>query len=223
MAASNTTTAPKFALLYSRVSTQRQATEGVSLEAQVAKTRAHAQARGWMVTASFQDAGLSGKLDEEDRPGLRALLETVKSLRAEGHEPVVVVYSISRLARSRKLFFRLVDEHQLEIASPTETFDTTTPMGKAMLGMVAVFMQLEVDMVSERTRDALAEKKAQGHKLGQKTMKDLAPDTVALVKQMYASGLSTQQVADELNRQKIPTPTGRGQWWKTSVRIALKQ
>lgn len=215
--------APKqVAFIYLRVSTLRQATDGVGLDTQDSKCREHAARLGLTVAQTFRDEGVSGKDGVEHRPGLSQLLKAVRATP----EAVVIVYSVSRLARRQALLWHLLDERTGEgvsLSSATENFDTTTPMGRAMLGMIAVWSQLEADMVSERTRDALAEVKAQGVRLGQKTMKELAPDTVQLVKKMYATGQFTQQtLAEELNRRGVSTPSGRGKWWKLTVQTALK-
>lgn len=215
-------TNPSVALVYLRVSTARQANEGVGLEAQEAKCRAHAERCGWQVAEVFRDEGISGKDGIENRPGLKALLARAKQIPGA----VVVVYSVSRLSRRQRLLWQLLDEKDgegLAISSATEPFDNTTPTGRAMLGMIAVFAQLEADMVSERTKDALAELKAQGRKLGQKPMRELCPETVAYVKKLYASGNYTHRsLAAELNRLNYPTVTGRGKWWPRNVEIAIK-
>jgi DNA invertase Pin-like site-specific DNA recombinase len=215
-------TTKSVALIYLRVSTARQANEGVGLEAQESKCRAHAERMGWEIAETFKDEGISGKDGIENRPGLKALIARAKTIPGA----VVVVYSVSRLARRQRLLWQLLDERDgegLSISSATEAFDNTTPTGRAMLGMIAVFAQLEADMISERTKDALAEVKAQGKKLGQKSMKDLCPETVAYVKKLYATGLYTHKsLAEELNRQKFPTVTGRGKWWPRNVEIAIK-
>lgn len=81
---------------------------------------------------------------------------------------------------------------------------------------------LEADMTSERTRDAPAEVKAHGRKLGAPSMVDLgAADSVRLAQELYASGGFTHRtLADELNRRGVPTAKG-GQWWPKTVRTAL--
>lgn len=211
----------RVALVYVRVSTQRQAEEGIGLEAQEAKARAHAERMGWPVAQVFRDEGISGKEGVEHRPGMAALLKAARNTP----NAVVVVYSISRLARTQRLLCHLLDEKTgegLAISSSTEPFDTSTPIGRAMFGMLAVFAQLESDMVSERTKDALAQIKATGRvQLGQKTIQDLAPQTVAIIQALVAQGLSQQNIADELNRRGIPTATGRGKWRKSAVYDAI--
>lgn len=217
-----TVIAKPVALIYTRVSTARQANEGVGLDSQESKARAHAERMGWEVAGVFTDAGISGKDGLDNRPGLVALIEAAQ--RTPG--AVVVVYSVSRLARRQKLLYQLLDDRDgygLAVSSATEAFDTTTPTGRAMLGMIAVFAALEADMVSERTKDALAALKAQGRKLGAPSMIDLgAVDTVRTVQELYASGEYTHRsLADELNRRGVPTAKGTGKWWPKTVSAAL--
>jgi site-specific DNA recombinase len=106
--------------------------------------------------------------------------------------------------------------------SVTEPFDTTTPMGRAMLGMIAVWSQLEADMVSERTRHALQLVKDRGGKLGAPTMNETVPATVRKVHQLRAQGLTIRQIADQMNADGIPGSRG-GRWWVKTVRAALAQ
>ena len=215
------TTKEHKALIYVRVSTARQASEGIGLDAQEAKCTAHAERMGWPVLNVFRDEGISGKDGIEARPGLAALLQMAKQTPGA----VVVVYSVSRLARRQRLLWDLLDDRDgygLAVSSATESFDTTTPTGRAMLGMLATFAALEADMVSERTKDALAEVKAQGKRLGAAPMRELAPDTVAMIKSMYATGDFTHRsLADELNRRGVPTAKGTGRWWPKTVSAAI--
>lgn len=209
------------AVIYLRVSTARQAAEGIGLDAQEAKCRAHAERLGLPVVGVHRDEGVSGRDGVDDRPGLRAVIDTVKA----NPGAIVIVYSVSRLARRQRLLWNLLDDREgygLPVSSATEPFDTATPTGRAMLGMIATFAQLEADMVSERTRDALAEVKAQGKKLGAPSMIALgATESVRLAKELYASGtFSHRTLAEELNRRGIPTAKG-GKWWPKTVRAAL--
>jgi site-specific DNA recombinase len=192
------------AFIYLRVSTARQANEGVGLEAQEAKCRAHAERMGWEVAEVLADEGISGKETIENRPGLAKLLERA----TQTPRAVVVVYSISRLARRQRLLWQLLDDRDgygLSVSSATEPFDTSNPMGRAMLGMIGVFAQLEADMASERTRDALATLKAQGKKLGAKGMAELgANDSIRLAKELYATGAySHRALADRVRHRQM--------------------
>jgi DNA invertase Pin-like site-specific DNA recombinase len=213
----------KTALIYVRVSTAGQAEDGVSLEMQASRCRAHAEMMGWDVPEIFIDEGISGKEGIHRRPGLARLVKEARSIEGA----VVLVYNISRLSRSQRLLWHLLDEREgegLSVVSVTEPFETATPMGKAMLGMIAVFSQLTADMIAANTRDALAQLKAQGVRLGQKPMNELLPkETLLEIKRMYTQdGFSQRAIVEELNRRNVPTARGRGKWGLDSVQRALK-
>ncbi|MBK6692427.1 MAG: recombinase family protein [Myxococcales bacterium] len=217
------TAAKPAAVILLRVSTDGQARDGISLDAKESKCRAHCERLGLPVAAVFRDAGVSGRDTVENRPGLRATIEFATVTPGA----VVVVYSISRLARRQRMLWNLLDDREgygLSVSSATESFDTSTPTGRAMLGMIATFAALEADAISERTRDALAEVKAQGRKLGAKSMVELgAVESVRLAKALYESGAFTHRsLADELNRRGVATAKG-GKWWPKTVRSALNQ
>src|SRR5271166_2681939 len=138
------------AVLYTRVSTGKQAASGLGLEAQIAACRAHAVRKGYKVVGEFTDAAISGKDAIEKRPGLQSVIAAA----AKREDVVVVVYSLSRLSRRQSLTWTLLDDrgaYRLQIESASEPFDTSTPMGRAMLGMLGVWSQLEADMCAERT------------------------------------------------------------------------
>lgn len=208
------------AVIYCRVSTARQA-EGISLDGQQAKCTEHAARLGLPIIGCYVDAGISGKDSVEQRPGLRQAIAAVQSHPGA----VVIVYSVSRLARRQSLLWRLLDDREgygLPISSATESFDTTTPSGRAMLGMIATFAALEADMVSERTKDALAELKSQGVKLGRPSVAAAAPELCKQVQQLYSTGNYTHvSLAEHLNATHVPTATGKGRWHSRTVRQAL--
>jgi len=152
------------AIGYVRVSTEEQAREGVSIEAQEERITAMATAKGWSLVKIIRDAGYSGK--NLNRPGAKALLEICQKAEAD----VVIVYKVDRLTRKqRDLWYLLEDVFEANgvgFMSLSETFDTTTAAGKAFLGMLGTFAQLERDLVSERTREALNHKRTKGEWFG---------------------------------------------------------
>ncbi len=208
-------TKPLAAIVYLRVSTDKQQTSGVGIEAQLAKCTEHCARLGIPITSIRKDEGISGKDGLDKRPGLRAVLEDVDCTPGA----VVVVYSLSRLGRSQRLIWNLLDdrgEYALPLSSATEPFETTTPMGRAMLGMLGVWAQLESDLVSERTVDALKAVAARGTKLGAPSMVRKGVD-VKLVRELYATGQYTyRSLVEELNARGVKTARG-GKWWLTSV------
>lgn len=146
------------AIGYVRVSTEEQAREGISIDAQQERIKAMATAKGWDLIEIIGDPGYSGK--NLQRPGAKRLVDICQ----RGGVNVVIVYKVDRLTRKQKDLWFLLEEvfekHQVGFVSVTEAFDTTTAAGKAFLGMLGVFAQLERDLVSERTREALNHKKS---------------------------------------------------------------
>jgi DNA invertase Pin-like site-specific DNA recombinase len=150
------------AIGYIRVSTQGQVEDGVSLDAQEAKVRAWADLNGADEVVIFKDEGISGKRFD-NRPGLQAALDTV------GKGDALVIYSLSRLSRSTKDTLALSDilqKKEADLVSLSEKIDTTSASGKMVFRLLAVLNEFERDQISDRTRFALAHKKANGEKTG---------------------------------------------------------
>lgn len=145
--------------LYPRVSGLEQAQEGYSIGEQIERMKKFCEAKGWTVYKIYTDAGFTGA--NMDRPGLQEMIKDAEA----GKLDMVLVYKLDRLSRSQKDVLYLVedvfDKHNVFFSSMTENFDTSTPFGKAMLGMLAVFAQLEREQIRERTmmgKKARAEK-----------------------------------------------------------------
>lgn len=137
---------PKVAC-YCRVSTENQI-ENYSIDEQKERLEAFCKAKDWSKPEMFVDAGFSG--GNLDRPALRNLLEDVKR-RKFG---VVAVYKLDRLSRSQKDTLYLIEDvfnaYNVSLVSVCENFDTGTPFGKAMIGILSVFAQLEKEQITER-------------------------------------------------------------------------
>lgn len=135
--------------LYPRVSGMEQATEGYSIGEQIDRMKKYCEARDWQVYKIYTDAGFTGA--NMDRPGLQ---EMIKDSEKDVFD-MVLVYKLDRLSRSQKDVLYLVedifDKHGVFFSSMTENFDTSTPFGKAILGILAVFAQLEREQIKERT------------------------------------------------------------------------
>ena len=132
---------------YCRVSTENQ-TENYSIDEQRERLEAFCKARGWDRPEMYVDPGFSG--GSLDRPALRSLLDGVK----HGRFGTVVVYKLDRLSRSQKDTLWLIEDvfnrYNVSFVSVCENFDTGTPFGKAMIGILSVFAQLEKDQITER-------------------------------------------------------------------------
>jgi DNA invertase Pin-like site-specific DNA recombinase len=133
-----------------------------SCEAYIASQRAE----GWtLVTDRYDDGGFSG--GSLDRPALKRLLADIE----RGLVDVVVVYKIDRLSRSLMDFARLVevfDAHEVTFVSVTQSFNTTTSMGRLTLNILLSFAQFEREVIGERIRDKVAASKARGMWMGGK-------------------------------------------------------
>ena len=149
----------KVAALYIRVSTLDQAREGSSLAAQQAALEAWATTHGY-ATALYQDAGISGK-DIRHRPAMCQMLADVEA----GKIAVVAVWAMSRLTCSVADLYttlELLAAKGASLMSFTESFDTGTPMGRAMVGMIGVFAQMEREVTGERVQAAMEARALQG-------------------------------------------------------------
>ncbi|MEF7566085.1 recombinase family protein [Bacillus infantis] len=135
------------AAIYIRVSTQDQV-ENYSIEVQKERLEAYCKAKGLSVHDVYIDGGFSGST--LDRPGLKKMLNELNKIDA------VVVYKLDRLSRSQKDTLELIEEYflknKVDFISITETLDTSTPFGKAMIGILSVFAQLERETIAERMR-----------------------------------------------------------------------
>jgi len=132
---------------YVRVSTENQL-ENYSVEEQAARIRAYCAAKGWDLLRIYTDGGFSG--GNTKRPALQKMLGDIQ----KGTASAVVVYKLDRLSRSQKDTLTLIEDcflaNQTDFISINENFDTSTPFGRAMIGMLSVFAQLEKDQITER-------------------------------------------------------------------------
>ncbi len=223
----------KTATVYIRVSTEGQVTDGVSLDAQRAKIEAWCLVNDVQMGQVFVDAGISGKR-ADNRPQLQAALDTVC---ADGG--VLVVYSLSRLARSTKdtiVISERLDKAGADLVSLSEKLDTTSAAGKMVFRMMAVLAEFERDQVSERTCTAMAHKKAQGQRVGTVPFGyDLAADGITLVENenetriielinsLRTKGYTLQAIATELEAAGVATKKGLAKWSPKTIRAILNR
>lgn len=147
---------------YSRVSTSEQADFGVSLDAQTEKIRGWCVANGYELVEVMVDRGLSGGRSD-NRPALQAALQAV------GRGDSLVIYSLSRLARSTRDTLRIADALErkgADLVSLSERLETTTSAGMLQFRMLAVLAEFEKDLISERTSLAMEQLRRSGKYLG---------------------------------------------------------
>lgn len=217
---------------YIRVSTASQAEEGISLDAQRAKIEAWCIVHDAELVDCFVDAGISGKR-ADNRPELQDALRA--ATEAGG---VLVVYSLSRLARSTKDTITIgerLEKAGADLVSLSEQIDTTSAAGKMIFRMLAVMAEFERDLISERTKTALDYKRSNGKKLGGRLPFgwDLADDgetlidnateqkVLRLIQKLRAKGHSLRAIAAELEAKSIPTKAGKAKWAHTAVKGIL--
>ena len=135
-------------VMYVRVSSKEQV-EGYSIGEQIERLEKYADAMDWEVIKVFVDPGYSG--GNTDRPGLKEMIKTIEN----GGVDKVVVYKLDRLSRSQLDTLYLIEKvflaNDTDFVSMSENFDTSTPFGRAMIGILAVFAQLEREQIKERT------------------------------------------------------------------------
>jgi len=222
---------PARAVGYVRVSTDKQADGGVSLEAQTAKVRAMADVQDAHLLEVVTDAGVSAKTLQ--RPGLARVLALVRARAVD----MVLVAKLDRLTRSVRDLADLLDvfaKHGVALVSVAESLDTGSAAGRLVLNVMASVSQWEREAIGERTRDALRHKKANGERVGTVPFGyQLGPDGVALVanfdeqrvlrllRDLRQTGYTLQAIADELNRQGLRTRRG-SPWQLRTVHHLLR-
>lgn len=142
---------------YIRVSTEDQAESGLGMEAQRTRCKAMCEVKAWPEPTFYVDDGISGTKDVDKRPGLQKLVDDIKA----GKVNAVVIPSLDRLGRRMHIIINLLDafnKHGVSLVSCKESFDTSTPQGQFVLHMFAALAQLERDLISQRTIDALFER-----------------------------------------------------------------
>lgn len=150
----------KFAALYARVSTDAQREEGYSIDAQKEMLEAYCKAKGIKNIKFYVDGGFSGA--NMQRPALSSLIDDARA----GKISAVLVYKLDRLSRSQKDTLFLIEDvfnpNGVDFISLNENMDTSTPIGRAMLGIMSAFAQLERETIKERTRMGMKERVKSG-------------------------------------------------------------
>lgn len=200
------------------------------MEAQEAKIRAWAALNDADVVI-FRDEGISGKR-ADNRPGLAATLDAV------GNGDVLVVYSLSRLSRSTRDTLAIAEtlsKRGADLVSLSERIDTTSAAGKMVFRILAVLSEFERDQVSDRTRFALAHKRA----LGQKTGGDVPfgfrvrngklyphaeeQKAIRLVLDLRSEGLTLRSICRALEAAGVTRKRGSRAWHPQTVLDIIKR
>ena len=198
---------------YVRVSTEEQGDQGAGLEAQRHAIQEACAARGWHLVAIHQDVASGRSL--ESRPGLVTALQAVRGGEAAG----LIVAKLDRLSRSVIDAAQTIERARREgwnLVALDLGVDFSTAAGEAMAHMTAVFAQLERRLIAERTRAALAVRKAQGVRLGRPPV--IPEQLRRRIRRQRARGLTLQGIADRLTASGVATAHGGVRWYPSTVR-----
>jgi DNA invertase Pin-like site-specific DNA recombinase len=208
---------PPRAIGYARVSSGEQVESGLGLSAQRAAMEAECARRGWVLELACEE-GASGK-SLDGRPVLRNVLD-----RLDRHEAdVLMVAKLDRLSRSVHDFTGITkraEKRGWSVVLLDANVDTTTLTGALMANVMSSFSEYERGLIAQRTKDALAAKKAAGMRLGRP--RQLSNETVERIVAARADGKSLADIARSLTEEAVPTAQGGKQWYRSTVRGVLR-
>jgi len=209
---------------YVRVSTEEQATEGYSLEAQQEKLRLYAQLQGWSNVEMFVESGESAK--DMYRPQIKKLLSLIKKNKVK----VVMTIAVDRLSRNLLDMLQFVDlceRHETSYVCTSLGFSTATPIGRMILQILSSFAEFERQMISTRVQTTMrdiANKQGRymsvppyGYKLDEQKRLEIVPEEAEWLLQaanMFVEGVGFRSVAKWLTEQNAPC---RGKVWHSNT------
>ncbi len=203
------------AIGYVRVSTAEQADSGAGLASQRAALTAAADVRGWDLRILADEGVSAGDAATTDkRPALTAALEQL----AAGHAQVLMVAKLDRLSRSVAHgagLLELAQRQRRALVALDLAVDTSTPAGEMFGNLLLTMARFEKRLIGQRTRDALAVKKAASARLGRPPA--LPPELVARILDQRQAGHSYPHIANQLNHEQIPTAHGGTRWWPATI------
>ena len=212
----------KRAALYIRVSTLEQAQEGYSVGEQKERLIAYCKAKDWIIADIYVDGGYTGS--NLKRPGIQKLITETDKF------DLVLVYKLDRLSRSQRDTLYLIEEvfrpNDVDFISMQESFDTSTPFGKAMVGLLAVFAQLEREQIKERTRMGRVARAKTGlyhgggnipigydYKDGHLVVNPYEAEQVRMIYDLYLSGSSLRNIAIKMRNDGYTNKHGSYSSW----------
>lgn len=204
---------------YLRVSTTEQAESGLGVEAQRVAVSAEVGRRCWVEVAEKADLGASGK-GMSGRAGLQDALAMLSS----GEADALVVAKLDRLSRSLLDFANLMalaKKQGWNLIALDLGIDLTTPAGEFMAGVVASAAQWERRIIGQRTKDALAVRRAEGVRLGRPPSIDEV--IVDRIVSESREGISMAEIARRLTAEGVPTARGGRSWYPSTIQAVLRR
>jgi len=174
--------------LYARISTSD---KGQDPEMQLRELREHCQRRGWEIVGEYVDVGVSGSKDS--RPQLNRLIADAHRRKLDA----ILVWKLDRFGRSLKhLVNALAEFESLGVAfiSLKESLDLTTPAGRLMFGIISAMAEFERDLIRERVKAGIANRRAKGLRVGRKP---IAIDSARLLG-LRSEGQTIREIANTL-------------------------
>ncbi len=198
--------------IYVRVSTLEQAEHGYSIDEQIAKLEKYCDIKDWVVYDKYIDPGYSGS--NLERPAIKRLVNDSKSKRFNG----VLVYKLDRISRSQRDTLYLIEEvfnkNEVSFISLNENFDTSTTFGKAMIGVLSVFSQLEREQITERMQMGKVGRAKAGKAMnwsrpvfgyeyvnGEYEVNEFEAKIIKRMFEDYMAGISITKLRDKMNEE----------------------
>ena len=216
------------AALYVRVSTEDQAREGYSLEAQLEMLKAYCEADGWTIADEYVDDGYSGR--DIKRPEYRRMMSELDRW------DTIIVIKMDRIHRNSMNFMNMMEflkKNDKDFVSSTESLDTTNALGRFVVDMIQRIAQLESEQIGERTYMGMKEKAESadgimgftppfGYRIddGKLAADENEFDTAARIFDMYIDGMTIDGISYALNREGVTTRKGN-LWNKDNLRNIL--
>ncbi|MHA6250317.1 recombinase family protein [Oceanobacillus sp. CAU 1775] len=204
--------------IYARVSTEEQAKEGFSIAAQLQTLRQYAQIYNWEVIDEYVDEGISGK-SVKGRPEMKRLIKDVENERFDA----VLVWKISRLSRNMLETLMMLDKfekYNVKFISYSENFDTSSPIGRLVLQIMASIAEMERNTLAENVKLGMKQRALEGRwnggvVFGYDTVKkelvinEKEAEVVQLIYHMYANGKGLRAISNHLNKAGYRTKRNR--------------
>ena len=215
--------------IYTRVSTEDQAKEGFSLDAQLDKLESYCKARDWIIADKYIDDGYSGR--DIKRPAYSRMMEKIDKW------DILLVIKMDRIHRNSKNFMLMMENLKKdgkEFVSMTESLDTSTAMGRFVMDIIQRIAQLESEQIGERVYIGMEQKaRTVGGVLGfnipygydyidgKLIVNPVEAKNVKYIFEMYLEGLSMKKIAEVLNSRNISTKLNKT-WGPQTVSLILK-
>jgi len=200
---------------YCRVSSSEQGKSGLGIAAQREAIEAKCKLEGWELVEVVEEVASGANLTK--RPALQGILSRLASGEADG----IVSAKLDRISRSLLDFAAVIElsrKHDFRVIILDLNIDTSTPSGEMLANVLASFAQYERRLIGQRTKDALAVKKATGIRLGAPVL--IAPETASLIVELRSGGSSLWSICNELEQRGIATSRG-GRWRPCTVQRVL--